>query len=350
MQGQSNVTDRVRQIAGELRAGLESIEGPVRVAGGDERHYDCVRQILDRCLVQLGQLNFWGPANRVPSSELWNVAGPILERGWLQNRARAKPRGYAGDYEMLARIYEERLCDDPLGRLFDRYFQEQAAPVAVRHRMRMMADWIVDSVQESGVGGRESGTGGKGEMGPPFRIAIFGSAFGLEVRDALLRLDIATRNRLHVTLLDLDPAAVEFAGQQLQSLLRPDQIVATAENLFRLPDRPSIAGLLDGADLLFCPGLFDYLDETAAVAMLRALATRLAPGGRLTIFQFAPHNPTRAYMEWVANWYLIYRDTAQLQSLVAAAGIPAAHAHCGAEPLGVDLYVTIDGDAVRSAG
>jgi len=336
MQQQPNLTDRVRQIGQALRKDLDSIAMLVRTAADNQPPFPRVTEALDRCLVQLGQLKTWGIENRLPSSELWNIAGPILERGWLQNRARIKPRGYAGDYEMLARIYEERLCDDPLGRLFDRYFQEQAAPVAVRNRMQMMAEWMV-----------ELGGAGRQPRKPhqTFRIAIFGSAFGLEVRDAILRLDPSVRDGLHVTLLDLDPAAIEFARQQLSPLLRSDQLIATAANLFRLPDRPSIAALLDGTDLLFCPGLFDYLDNAAATAMLRALAARLTPGGRLTIFQFSPHNPTRAYMEWVANWYLIYRDARQLESIVSAAGIAADRAAYGAEPQGVDLYVTIRGDA-----
>jgi extracellular factor (EF) 3-hydroxypalmitic acid methyl ester biosynthesis protein len=88
--------------------------------------------------------------------------------------------------------------------------------------------------------------------------------------------------------------------------------------------------------------MFDYLDDAAAIAMLRALEARLAPGGKLTVFQFAPHNPTRAYMEWLGNWYLTYRDANQLQSLVHSAGVPPAQVRFGAEPLGVDLFATID--------
>src|SRR5262245_1007266 len=341
MQRQAIFTQHIRQIGVELRDKLEPIQRLVDAAHDREQNYPLVRQVLDDCLVQLAQLNFWGAENRVPSSELWNTAGPMSARGWLQNRARTKPRGYAGDHEMLARIYDQQLCDDPLGRLFDRYFQEQAAPVAVRNRMRMMSDWIVETARW---GRGTAGTAGRPpEANRPLHVAVFGSAFGLEIRDALLRLEPSARDGLRVTLLDLDPAAIEFAKQRLMPLLRVDQIVATAANLFRLSDRPQIAGIIHQADLLFCPGLFDYLDDTAAAAMLRALAAQLSPGGRLIVYQFAPHNPTRAYMEWIANWYLIYRDAQQLQSVVAAAGLAGHRTPVGAEPLGVALYVTIGG-------
>jgi hypothetical protein len=111
--------------------------------------------------------------------------------------------------------------------------------------------------------------------------------------------------------------------------------------LFRLPARPADAATLRDCQLLFCPGVFDYLDDTAASAMLAALYAQLAPGGRLVVFQFAPHNPSRAYMEWLANWYLLYRDAEQLHQVVAQAGLAGQVVEAGAEPLGVDLFIAL---------
>src|SRR5205823_2365623 len=153
------------------------------------------------------------------------------------------------------------------------------------------------------------------------RVGVVGSALGVEVRDALLTLRAADRLRVDLALLDLDPAAMDFARAQLTALLPPERLTAMSANLFRLPDRPQMAAHLARSDLLLCPGLFDYLDDTAAVAMLRTLYAQLAPGGRLIVFQFAPHNPTRAYMEWLGNWYLVYRGAQQLRQIAAAADI-----------------------------
>ena len=275
-------------------------------------------------MAALGAMGLVGEGNRLPSSELWNVAGHLLERSWLQNRARMKPRGYAGDHEMLARIYAGIVCDDPIGRPLDRYFQEQAAPRAVRNRMRMMAEWVTEAIR--------AGDG-------PVKVAIVGSALAVEARDALVQLSPAERGRAALTLLDLDPAAIEFARNQLEPLLSSQQLVASAENLFRLPDRPKMAALLAGADLLFCPGLFDYLDDAAAAAMLETFWANLAPRGRMWVFQFAPHNPTRTYMEWIGNWYLTYRTLKELKAVALAAGLPTNQTTFGAEPLGTNLFL-----------
>jgi len=321
----SAIQSRVRQAAQRLLGKLDVIEaslGDETAASGAETE---VAAAFDQCLAELAELQLWGPDNRLPSSELWNAAGHLLCRGWLQNQARTKPRGYAGDYEMLARIYEHRLCDETLGRLFDVYFQAQAAPQAVRNRMAMISDWTVEAA-----GWDRS-----------LRVAVVGSAFGLEVRDALLRINKQARGRIHGTLLDVDPAAIDFARGQLQGLLPPEQLIAASTNLFRLPQRPAAAESLSDSDLIFCAGLFDYLDDATAVAMLRCLYERLSSGGRLTVFQFGPHNPTRAYMEWFGNWYLTYRDAAAFRQLVESAGLQNARFTYGAEPLGIDLFVTI---------
>jgi extracellular factor (EF) 3-hydroxypalmitic acid methyl ester biosynthesis protein len=317
--------DRVRRIAEELASRFTEIEKRVGTSRDGDTQYRQLAAALDDCLTALVKLNIWGPANRMLSSEIWNIAGNWLPRGWLQNHAHAKPRGYAGDHEMLVRIYENWQSDDPLGQLFDRYFQEQAAPQAVRNRMQMITDWIRESSQ----------------VLTAMKVAVVGSAFGLEVRDALAALPDSARELVQVTLLDLDPAALDFAREQLQPLLPAEQLVLEPANLFRLPDRGSLASKLRGSDLIFCPGVFDYLDDEAAVAMIGCLYRQLGIGGQLIVFQFAPHNPTRAYMEWLGNWYLTYRDAKAFGRLFESARLQDVSIEFSAEPLGIDLYAKV---------
>src|SRR5947207_6292607 len=100
------VFDRVRLIAIELARKLAAIDDQVRYQHDSEAQFRLLTAALDDCLAALVEQNIWGPENRILSSEIWTIAGDWLTRGWLQNHARAKPRGYAGDHEMLARVYE----------------------------------------------------------------------------------------------------------------------------------------------------------------------------------------------------------------------------------------------------
>jgi extracellular factor (EF) 3-hydroxypalmitic acid methyl ester biosynthesis protein len=279
---------------------------------------------LQRALDQLGATGCWSEANRLPSSTLWRIAGPWLETGSLQLRARTKPRGYAGDFEMLTQIGANRVCDHPLGAAFDRYFQAQAAPQAVRNRTALVAEAVAGFVQR-----REAG---------PVRVVSVGSGPALDLQQACCCLTPPQRQRLQIALVDLDPAALDYAESQLAPLVAPARVRLVRENLFRLAQPARSRDFLDGADMLVCTGLFDYLDAAAAVALLSRFWQALRPGGQAWVFNFAPHNPSRAYMEWIGNWYLIYRTAEQMCELAAQAGIPHQHFQVSAEPSGVNLY------------
>jgi len=332
---EASLLQHVARAADQLVQDLADAQAESDGWQDERRAGELVFAALDDCLASLADTGCWGEANRVPSSRLWQIAGSWLEVGWLQHRARFKPRGYAGDFEMLAAICHETLCEHPLGRIFDRYFQSQQAPRAVRNRTRLVADAIAATCR-------------KGSQ-VPARIASIGSGPALDVRWAVDALRVEEIGTLDVTLVDRDPAALEHARQLLATRIAGDRLDLVRENLFRLNRRAVAGELLGGCDLIACTGLFDYLQDADAAALLECLWQALAPGGRLLVFNFAPQNTSRAYMEWIGNWYLIYRSRQQMQTLADRAGIPRGCLSIEAEATGVDLYwdarqATADGD------
>lgn len=280
---------------------------------------------LSRCLARLATTGLWGEPNRIPSSELWRIGGPWLETGWLQHRARFKPLGYAGDFEMLARICEKKCCEDPLGRLFDRYFLRQAAPAAVRARTVQIAHTLVAECLGRGV--------------EPYRVVSVGAGPALDIDRAVALLPEVHRDSLRVTLLDIDPKALDFARRRLELRLAPDRVRCERANLARLCKTAGNLELLGSPDLLVCSGLLDYMTDQAATELLAGFWERLSPGGLLLVGNFSLHNATRAYMEWIGNWYLVYRTPQQMAHLAVAAGIPAGQFTIHTERLGVVLFV-----------
>lgn len=283
-----------------------------------------VAPLLDRGLSLLAATNCRGAANREHSQIMWQAAGDILQHGWLQLRAREKPRGYAGDHEMLGAIYQSRVTTDPLGVSFDRYFLRQAAPQTVRNRMNLVRSLVANRVSKASQ-----------------KIVVIGSGAGLEIAAALQTTLSATRENSEFWLLDLDPAAIELAWRNLGSLVPQQNLHCLAENLVRLPKKQRLLEQLQNADLVICTGFFDYLEEEAAASLLRSFWNILRPSGQAMIFNFAPWNPTRAYMEWIGNWYLIYRTREDLARLAINAEIPANDFEISAESSGVGLLLRV---------
>lgn len=281
---------------------------------------------MSECLSELATLGLWGKDNQVPSDAFWKVAGDVLSVGRLQHRARTKPLGYAGDHQMLAWICDEAVSDDPLGRHFDRFFLKQAAPTSVKNRTEQIAGAIARHCLAT--------------ERRPYRIVTIGAGPGLDIRGAAALTPEERRQDLDVTLLDLDSRGLDFANEQITSVLDEAQVTSIRENLFRLPKRSSVLPHEGETDFLICTGLFDYLDEDAAAAMLSTFWQQLAPGGTLVVGNFAPHCSTRAYMEWIGNWYLTYRNATQMANLAEAADLPAASWSVGAERSGTNLFLS----------
>ena len=308
----------VRDVADELRGDLERLSKQA-ASGADAGQLDTgpldterldtgVRECLDRHLARLAASQCWGPANRAASQWLWQAAGAFLRVGSLQYHAYSKPRGYAGDFEMLDRICHETCSSHPLGASFDRYFLQQAAPRAVRRRVERVSRTIVDRVRQSG--------------GAAQHMVSVGSGPAFDVERALGQLSAKQRATIRVTLLDLDPRALEHAAAQIGPLLEPHSLACVHANLSRLTRQAANRRRIESADLLFCTGFFDYVDDLAATELLGLFWRSLAPQGRMAVYNFAPSNPSRAYMEWIGNWYLTYRDAPTLVGLGRAAGIP----------------------------
>ncbi len=281
-------------------------------------------EFMDGLLARLAETNLWGEANRIPSGVIWRMNEMYFERGWLQNHARMKPRGYAGDFEMLQKICDGWQCDDGLGHAYDVYFQRQHAPHAVRSRTDLLTKKIVRCIRAS-----ES----------TCKILSIGSGPAVEISRAVDELWKEDRERLEIVLLDLDPAALEHATHGIVPRLADEQVHPVRENLFRLSMKNSVVDAMANSNFVFCSGLFDYLDEAHAVRMLQLMYQSLAPGGEMYAFNFGTNNPSRAYMEWIGNWYLIYRDRNQLADLATKAGISWQNYRIDAEPWKVNLFI-----------
>lgn len=238
----------------------------------------------------------------------------MLSHGLLHPRARQKPLGYAGDYLLIDWIHTAESCDSIPGARWDDHFHRQAAPCAVRNRGMYFSELFAAEWSRRG-----------GEL------SVLNLACGpcRDVAHAIARTGGAAAARIHC--VDQEPAAIEYAQRTVGC---SDQANVTFQvgNVLRLRLRQSF-------DLVWSAGLFDYLSDRLAVALLRRMWAWTAAGGSLVFGQFHPRNPTRSAQEWCLDWRLIHRDEAQCRRLCIEAGIPAHAITVETEPLGVIVFV-----------
>lgn len=319
-----NHRDVIRLAADEL---VELLGPLVR---GDERldfeeSLERIQSAQDDCLARLSETGLLGRDNQLPSGDFWKTAGWVVGHGPLQLRAREKPHGYAGDFEMLDQIADDRISEELLPGAFDRYFQNQAAPKAVRNRTRLIADRIVELARAA-----------NGSSDAAIKICSVGSGSAPDIRRAVEQLNSDQAQRLDIHLFDLDPKALAFAEEKLRSLNVRSQ--SHRVNLFRLAKLPRLTELLSDSTLIFCSGLFDYLTHADAVAMLQAFWSQLVREGQLLAFNFAEHS-SRAYMEWFGNWYLEYRDVEAMHRMAVEVGWRDSDYDVHVEPENVNLFI-----------
>ena len=58
----------------------------------------------------------------------------------------------------------------------------------------------------------------------------------------------------------------------------------------------------------------------------------------LMVFNFGLANTSRDYMEWIGNWYLIYRDAQKMMDLAKQAHLDDHGVSVEAEETGANLY------------
>ena len=317
----------IDNAATALCAELSGIVRGEEVLSFDET-YARIEYAQNHCLRQLAATDLWGRDNQIPSGEFWKKAGWVVGYGPLQRHAREKPRGYAGDFEMLERISAQTLSPGVVPGAFDQFFQNQAAPRAVRNRNVLIADKIVHAVRQYAAK-------------RPIKIVSVGSGPAADVRRAVAELVEPELQRLNVVLLDIDPHALEFAKVQLGKQIPSGGLATHRVNLFRIPRQRHVAQLLEDADMIICAGILDYLNQQDATALLAAMWSRLRDDGKLLAFNFTLANPSRAYMEWFGNWYLTYRTHDEMRELGHRAGWSDRRFVVDAEDESTNLFIEV---------
>ena len=251
------------------------------------------------------------------------------------HRARHKPLGYPGDYEVMNSLYGDHFAGATLfAKGLNLAFVSTPAAVAVRTRKDQLKHEITNLL-----------TNAKADR--PVRILSIAAGPAQEIYELLQELHELPRP-VEIVLFDQDKRALSFSYRRLQRVVNTkwkDRV-----SLLHLHD--SIRHLLRGAavfaghgafDLVYSCGLFDYLQLPSGVSLCRSLFSLVAPGGRLYVGNMVPSCASRWVMELHLDWFLVYRERSQMLEMARMAA-PGFAAEMVEEPTRVNPFLLLRKD------
>ncbi len=288
---------------------LKFIENLTKKGGPEMQDYSR----LDFIICELHTMALNGSLTSEDTLSLRTAMGPSLAVSTMQGLALAKPHGYAGDFEIIDRIYRCAICDDPELSRWDVYYHQHSAPKAVRNRKEYFHR-LLDQYSRS-----------------RNRLEVLKIAIG----PGRSMYEWIARNPSYpivIDCVDLDPNALEYARNLNHEYL--DRINLIQKNALRFNPTKSY-------DLIWIAGLFDYFDNKVFVRLLSRYLKALKINGELVLGNFSDRNPSRSYMELVGGWNLNHRSRSDLRTLAETAGASSADIFIGAEPEDVNLFLHV---------
>ncbi len=271
---------------------------------------------IDTMVQSVAHLKQSGEINEADMKSIQHFFGQDFLENTLHGMALLKKYGYAGDFLMIDKIYTGNTSGNTFFQSWDDYFQNHAAPRAVRNRKEFFKKMM------------------QRKLALNKDVRLLNVASGPS-RDLLeLYSSLATPKQLKTTCVEMDKHAIEYSGKLLGDYAPHIEFIN--RNIFKFETE-------DKFDIIWSAGLFDYFDDKAFVFILKRFKTWVAPQGEIIIGNFnSMHNPTRNYMELFGEWYLHHRSSEELILLAQEAGFDESQVSVGCENEKVNLFLRIN--------
>jgi SAM-dependent methyltransferase len=248
---------------------------------------------------------------------------PILSKSYGVNRARTWPQGYQGDYKTLEFAYRNTPMSEGIGYYLDKYMLSATVAVAVRERMRKLAELL------------------KTEMINRQQPKVLNIACGScrEMHEIVPEIE---KSRAHFKCIDLDSDALDFALNRLSYAgLSSDRAEFIQYNGLRMFDYETAVSAFGMQDIIYSVGYFDYLPDDFLVKLLNTLFLMLNPGGKLiAAFKDANRYRSQAY-HWLVDWDgFLQRTQDDFERLFRQAEIPSSALSMTRVRSGVIIFYT----------
>jgi len=222
-------------------------------------------------------------------------------RSWLANRARTKPSGFAGDYEMLCKLYEKSTSSRGLGGYLDLCFIDLPLAQAVRTRLESLRGFLIREIEAR-----------DGEV----RILDIASGPCREYQDWP---SFSADRKIEIVAMDSDPLAIEYVQSHVR-LNGASELRAVHYNALRTRSAAANKKKFGTFDIIYSVGLCDYLADKHLIGMLSAWRQTLKPDGVVYVAFKDSERYDKTFYQWHADWFFYQRTQQETLRLFELAG------------------------------
>ncbi|HEX6242759.1 MAG TPA: PilZ domain-containing protein [Polyangiales bacterium] len=235
---------------------------------------------------------------------------PLLLGAPVHRRAYQKPLGYPGDYQVMLYSY----ANDYEGETaFDQVFHKLAVEHPLSNGIRTRKDYIVGHMQREHERALAAGD-------EDFRVTSLGCGTAHEVCE-YIRARGSWSGKAAWTLIDQEEETLSIAYRDSHRALVENhargELSCLNLSFSQLLSDNNLLANTPPQDFVYSVGLFDYLREHSAQALVARLYERLKPGGLLAIGNAISPNVHFWALEFLLDWTLLYRTKAQMSRLAA---------------------------------
>ncbi|HHJ11240.1 MAG TPA: class I SAM-dependent methyltransferase [Bacteroidetes bacterium] len=246
--------------------------------------------------------------------EIREILRPIMNKETMIGFAYAKPYGYAGDFQIIDYMYQQKVSDNPRYSKWDVWYHEQHAAKAVRNRKEFFKNVLeeLDATTDN-----------------PKNVLVLGCGPATDVYEFL---NAYPDSKLHFDLIDLDQRAIDYAREKNARFL--DRLNFIRMNVLRYQTHKFY-------DLIWSAGLFDYFKEKHFIYLLKKYQAYVKDGGEMIIGNFSDQNPSTKGMHALLEWHLNQRSPHDLVRYALEAGVRKDNVTVDKEPLEVNLFLRV---------
>lgn len=228
----------------------------------------------------------------------WAYQSQIIRRSF------EKPRGYAGDYEIIEMFYNYKPMSKGIGYYFDRCMLSNTLATADIYRKDKMVELLKDFIERSNSNKLE--------------IINFGCGGCKELRD--LFSWYFPNKKLNFVAIDQDLEALKFSKSFVNEFPSGVSIKFLHKNIIDLiksyrhknPKPP-----LTNKQLTYSIGLVDYFADNVLSLFVRLCLKTLSPGGQL-IFAHKNKQKRESFLapDWICDWRFYLRNKGDVLKLI----------------------------------